>query len=244
MDACQSHETRFKLGIPRLLPLRENSTEREGDLNKELNASTICWLYLDKVVVLQTWYNFQRPGLKMGVQSRMFWSETGPDLENQVADTPVRKAFRGVPAGGPAQARGNMWFSIFSRKWVNWKKYRIYSEVLKLVFSRETKNPVSDTEVTWFMEMPKKWGLRFEVYIQIKTTCYRSFNNSIYRKLGSRQTSSTITTPDKSRTQRSPEFLIRAFWNPELASALDNGMCAPCPKHSELQLGPALCERV
>ena len=71
-------------------PPPENSTEREGDLNKELNASTICWLYLDKVVVLQTWYNFQRPGLKMGVQSRMFWSETGPDLENQVADTPVR----------------------------------------------------------------------------------------------------------------------------------------------------------
>lgn len=52
-----------------------------------------------------------------------------------------RKAFLGVPAGGPAQARGDMWSSIFSRKLVNWKKYRIYSEVLKLVFSRETKNP-------------------------------------------------------------------------------------------------------
>lgn len=82
----------FELGIPRLLPLRENSTEREGEFNKELNASTltIYWLYLDKVVVLQTWYNFQRPGLKIGVQKRMFWSETGPDLANQVADTPVR----------------------------------------------------------------------------------------------------------------------------------------------------------
>ena len=83
--------------------------------------------------------------------------ETGPRSENGCAKSHVliwnrpgsresggrysHKAFLGVPAGGPAQARGDMWFSIFSRKMVNWKKYRIYSEVLKLVFSRETKYP-------------------------------------------------------------------------------------------------------
>ena len=55
----------------------------------------------------------------MDVQIRIFWSETGPELENQVAYS--HKAFLGVPERGRARATGDLWFSIFSGKLVIWK---------------------------------------------------------------------------------------------------------------------------
>ena len=95
----------------------KKSTEREGDLNKELNASTIYWLYFEgggfaNLVQLSE----ARSENRCAKSHVLIWNRPG---SRESGGRYSRKAFLRVPAEGPSRARGDMWFSIFSRKLVN-----------------------------------------------------------------------------------------------------------------------------